>query len=229
MNSINSIQSVYNKILSNSIPSGNNTTSSNQFVPPTITINNSDWSSPALSNGQAIVMESVTTITSSTTFTNLYSWDYDLVISAQLSSGTGINLILTNNVPGIVTELNTTHTQSLGLAFYLVQGSINVSQSISFTTVGTYSLVFYAAPFQGNYAPYNASYNPSVQTLSASIGGSTLSPFSLTANSAYTQFTLDFTITSTGNYTLSFLSANSDKSVNTALNLTAVSIIYLHA
>ena len=222
MNSLLSIQSVNNKILSNSIPSGNNTTSSNQFVPPTITINNSDWISPAVASGQATTMETVITITSGTTFTNLYGWDYDLVISAQQSSGTGINLIVSNNYPAFVTELNTTHPQSLALAFYFVQGSINVSQSISFTTVGTYRLTFYAAAF-------NNSYTPSTHTLSASIGGSTLAPFSLTTNSTYTQFTLDFTITSTGNYTLSFLSANSDKSKNTALNLTAVSIIYLHA
>ena len=110
----------------------------------------------------------------------------------------------------------------MALCFYYAQGSVNVTQSISFTNVGTYRLTFYAAAFNG-------SYTPSVHTLSASIGGSSLAPFSLTTNSTYTQYTLDFTITSTGNYTLSFLTTNTDQSVNTALNLTAVSIIYLHA
>ena len=219
MNSINSIQSVNNKIVSNSLPSGNNTTSSNQSGPPTITINNSDWSTPAVASGQNVRIE---TILSSTTFTNLYDWNYDAVITALLYSNSGINLVMSNDYPAFVTELNTTHPQSMALAFYYAQGSVNVTQSISFTTNGTYRLTFYAAAFNG-------SYTPSVHTLSASIGGSSLAPFSLTTNSTYTQYTLDFTITSTGNYTLSFLSANSDKSKNTALNLTAVSIIYLHA
>ena len=207
MNSINSIQSVNNKIVLNI------------FVPPTITINNSDWSTPVVASGQAVRIE---TILSSTTFTNLYDWNYDAVITALLYSNSGINLIMTNDYPAFVTELNTTHPQSMALCFYYAQGSVNVTQSISFTTVGTYRLTFYAAAFNG-------SYTPSVHTLSASIGGSSLAPFSLTTNSTYTQYTLDFTITSTGNYTLSFLTTNTDQSVNTALNLTAVSIIYLHA
>ena len=207
MNSINSIQSVNNKIVLNI------------FVPPTITINNSDWSTPVVASGQNVRIE---TILSSTTFTNLYDWNYDAVITALLYSNSGINLIMTNDYPAFVTELNTTHPQSMALCFYYTQGSVNVTQSISFTTNGTYRLTFYAAAFNG-------SYTPSTHTLSASIGGSSLTPFSLTTNSTYTQFTLDFTITSTGNYTLSFLSACSDQSKNTALNLTAVSIIYLHA
>ena len=207
MNSINSIQSVNNKIVLNI------------FVPPTITINNSDWSTPVVASGQAVRIE---TILSSTTFTNLYDWNYDAVITALLYSNSGINLIMTNDYPAFVTELNTTHPQSMALAFYYAQGSVNVTQSISFTTIGTYKLTFYAAAFNG-------SYTPSVHTLSASIGGSSLAPFSLTTNSTYTQYTLDFTITSTGNYTLSFLSACSDQSQNTALNITAVSIIYLLA
>ena len=207
MNSINSIQSVNNKIVLNI------------FVPPTITINNSDWSTPVVASGQSVRIE---TILSSTTFTNLYDWNYDAVITALLYSNSSINLIMSNDYPAFVTELNTTHPQSMALAFYYAQGSLNVTQSISFTTIGTYKLTFYAAAFNG-------SYTPSVHTLSASIGGSSLAPFSLTTNSTYTQYTLDFTITSTGNYTLSFLTANTDQSQNTALNLTAVSIIYLHA
>ena len=207
MNSINSIQSVNNKIVLNI------------FVPPTITINNSDWSTPVVASGQNVRIES---ILSSTTFTNLYDWNYDAVITALLYSNSGINLIMTNDYPAFVTELNTTHPQSIALALNYVQGSINVSQSISFTTVGTYSLIFYAAPFTSGY------YNPSTHTLSASIAGTTLAPFSLT-NSSYTKYTLDFTITSTGNYTLSFLTVTTDNSKDTALNLTAVSIIYLHA
>ena len=207
MNSINSIQSVNNKIVSTI------------FVPLIITINNSNWISPAVASGQVITLEQVT---SSTSFTNLYGWDYDLVFIAQKYSYSPINLIMTNNDPSIVTEINTTHPQSMALCLNLVQGSVTVSQSISFSTVGTYRLIFYAAAFQGYYTS-------SVHTLSASIGGSTLAPFSLTTNSTYTQYTLDFTITSTGNYTLSFLTTNTDKSVNSALNLTAVSIIYLHA
>ena len=207
MNSINSIQSVNNKIVLNI------------FVPPTITINNSDWSLPALSSGQVITMEAVT---SSSTYTNLYDWNYDFVVTS-ISTGNGnITLVMSNNAPGVVTELNTTHPQSIALALNYVQGSINVSQSISFTNVGTYSLIFYAAPFTSGY------YNPSTHTLSASIAGTTLAPFSLT-NSSYTKYTLDFTITSTGNYTLSFLTVNTDNSKDTAINLTAVSIIYLHA
>ena len=207
MNSINSIQSVNNKIVLNI------------FVPPTITINNSDWSTPVVASGQVVKIEG---ITSSSTLTKLYGWNYDSVITAMLYSYSSINLAVSNNDPAVVTELNTTHPQSVALAFYYVQGSINMNQSISFTTIGTYNLTFYAAAFNG-------SYTPSAQTLSASIGGSTLAPFSLTTNSTYTQYTLDFTITSTGNYTLSFLTTNTDQSVNTALNLTAVSIIYLHA
>ena len=160
MNSINSIQSVYNKILSTI------------FVPPTITINNSDWSSPVIANDQAITLEQVT---SSTTFTNLYGWDYDLVIIAQTYSYSPINLIMSNNYPTFVSELNTTHPQSMALCLNTVQGSVTVSQSISFSTIGTYRLIFYAAAFQGYYTP-------SVHTLSASMGGSSLTPFSFTTN-----------------------------------------------
>ena len=78
MNSINSIQSVNNKIVLNI------------FVPPTITINNSDWSTPVVASGQVVRIE---TILSSTTFTNLYDWNYDAVITALLYSNSSINLI----------------------------------------------------------------------------------------------------------------------------------------
>ena len=127
-----------------------------------------------------------------------------------------------NNDPVVISELNTTHPQSICINQNYVNGSVNLNQNISFSTIGTYQLIFYAGPYQNHY-------DPTTSSLTASIAGTSTSAITFTPNTGFSQYTLNFTIGSAGSYNLSFLSINTDVTINSAMLITAVSIIYLHA
>ena len=205
MNSLNSIQSAYNKIIYN------------VFVAPIVTVANGGFTSPAVSSGQAQQLGNVTAspYSSSTVITG---WNTNI----NFSSGSGIQFGNINNDPSFVTELSTIYTNALYVNQLNTIGTFTISQNVNISTPGTYQLSFYTMPWSNNY---NTS-----QQISCSFAGQILGAFSLVPNSTWTKFSLSSVISTSGSYPISLsMSNNSSTSSTTVIWLTGVEVNWISA
>jgi len=202
MNSLGSIQSINNKIIA-TVVSTIVTVLNNAFQNPTVGYNN--YINPY-------------SFTSSGTYP-YNSWTY----VCNFVSGLKVNIYVEDgSAPSGLPELSSTYPQFLQLGFQDVNATLTLSQSIYFPTSGTYQLSYYLAPWAGYYQTY--------LTIQASVGSQSTSTFSLNPSTTmWYNYTFDFTVSSAGNQTLSFLFSCPNSSNNVNIYITDITITYLHA
>ena len=205
MNSLNSIQSAYNKIIYN------------VFVAPIVTVANGGFTSPAVPSGQIQTLVSVTTSSPYSSSTVLTGWNLNI----NLSSGPGMFLGNINNDPSYVTEESTIYPNAATFNHNQTIGTFTISQNITISTPGTYQLSFYTIPWSNNY---NTS-----QQISCSFAGQTLGAFLLVPNSTWTKYSLSSVISSSGSYPISLSISNSQTSQLTVIWITGVEVNWISA
>jgi len=204
MNSLGSIQSINNKIITT-------------VVSTVVTVLNNGFQTPMVATN---------------TFTNPYDFNSgnastpfsynNWLFTCNYVSGSTVGIYQEDGTtPSGLSQLSTTYPQCLQLAFSICNASLTISQSVYFPTSGTYQLSYYLAPFVGYYG--------SSLTISSAIGSQSSSAFTLNPTSGWVNYTNNFTISSSGYQTLAFVFHCSDSSNTYALFFTGITITYLHA
>ena len=214
MNSLNSIQSVNNKSLSNrtNIPSSSNSQYAN-LTP--LVIANSGFTDPTLASGTNV--ELIGNVTSSLTDTSsLPGW----TITYTKTGGATIAVGLADTL--FVTDLSPTYPQSCYFNFQQTSGQCVLSQTTYIQTPGTYTESVWATPFiQQSSIVYNAT-----NMFSVSLNGISSSPVSLsTTSQIWQQISVTTSITAEGIYPISINLSNTDTSQLTVIFFTDCSIV----